>query len=131
MSSVWARVEPLLARVHKPARYIGCEDGAIPPRHEAFGPAGPMAWSLAFPDTYETGSPNQGLQILYEIFNERDEAVVNASVCLGATSLRHQLVDPLDMNKIRTHPWTNDDGHRREVLSLPADVNAPDLRVGA
>ena len=31
MSSLWARVEPLLARVQKPARYIGCEDGAITP----------------------------------------------------------------------------------------------------
>ena len=75
MSSVWARIEPLLARVQKPARYIGCEDGAITPRHDEFGPAGPVAWLLAYPDTYEIGLPNQGLQILYEILNERDDAV--------------------------------------------------------
>ncbi len=75
MSSVWERVEPLLARVQKPARYIGCEDGAIEPRSGAFGPAGPVAWLLAYPDTYEIGLPNQGLQILYEILNERDDAV--------------------------------------------------------
>ncbi|MEX2627515.1 MAG: TIGR03960 family B12-binding radical SAM protein [Ilumatobacteraceae bacterium] len=74
MSSVWARIEPLLARVQKPARYIGCEDGAITPRHE-LGPTGPVAWLLAYPDTYEIGLPNQGLQILYEILNERDDAV--------------------------------------------------------
>jgi radical SAM family uncharacterized protein len=30
---------------------------------------------LAYPDTYEIGLPNQGLQILYEILNERDDAV--------------------------------------------------------
>ncbi len=75
MSSVWARVEPLLARVQKPARYIGCEDGAIAPGHESFGPEGPVAWLLAYPDTYEIGLPNQGLQILYEILNERSDAV--------------------------------------------------------
>jgi radical SAM family uncharacterized protein len=71
MTSLWARIEPLLARVQKPARYIGCEDGAISPRH---GP-GRVAWLLAYPDTYEIGLPNQGLQILYEILNERDDAV--------------------------------------------------------
>lgn len=75
MSSVWARVEPLLARVQKPARYIGCEDGAITPRPQDFGPDGPVAWLLAYPDTYEIGLPNQGLQILYEILNERPDAV--------------------------------------------------------
>ena len=35
MTSLWARIEPLLARVQKPARYIGCEDGATTPRHGA------------------------------------------------------------------------------------------------
>ena len=34
-----------------------------------------MAWLLAYPDTYEIGLPNQGLQILYEILNERADAV--------------------------------------------------------
>jgi radical SAM family uncharacterized protein len=71
MISVWERVEPLLARVNKPARYIGCEDGAATPRH---GP-GRVAWLLAYPDTYEIGLPNQGLQILYELLNERPDAV--------------------------------------------------------
>lgn len=71
MTSLWSRIEPLLARVGKPARYIGCEDGAIVPQH---GP-GKVSWLLAYPDTYEIGLPNQGLQILFEILNERDDAV--------------------------------------------------------
>ncbi len=33
------------------------------------------SWLLAYPDTYEIGLPNQGLQILYEILNERADAV--------------------------------------------------------
>src|SRR5437879_10169916 len=71
MSSLWARLEPLLGQVQKPARYIGCEDGAQVPEHAA----DKVAWLLTYPDTYEIGLPNQGLQILYEILNERDDAV--------------------------------------------------------
>jgi len=70
-SSVWERLEPLLPRVSKPARYIGGEDGARTPDHH---PAR-VAWLLAYPDSYEIGLPNQGLQILYEILNERPDAV--------------------------------------------------------
>jgi radical SAM family uncharacterized protein len=71
MTSIWAQLEPLLARVQKPARYIGCEDGAQTPEHSP----DKVAWLLTYPDTYEIGLPNQGLQILYEILNERDDAV--------------------------------------------------------
>ncbi|MDZ7732518.1 MAG: TIGR03960 family B12-binding radical SAM protein [Acidimicrobiia bacterium] len=57
--------------MQKPARYIGCEDGAQQPPHDP----DVVAWLLTYPDTYEIGLPNQGLQILYEILNERDDAV--------------------------------------------------------
>ena len=60
MPSLWPHLEPLLARVEKPARYIGCEDGATRPRHDG----DKVAWLLVYPDTYEIGLPNQGLQIL-------------------------------------------------------------------
>ncbi len=70
-SSLWPRIEPLLARVTKPARYIGGELGAREPLHEP----GRVAWLLVYPDTYEIGLPNQGLQILYEILNEREDAL--------------------------------------------------------
>src|SRR3954471_10994909 len=71
MSDLWPRIEPLLARVEKPARYIGMEKGSLAPDH---GP-GRAAFLLLYPDTYEIGLPNQGLQILYELCNERDDAV--------------------------------------------------------
>jgi radical SAM family uncharacterized protein len=69
--SLWPRIEPLLGRVEKPARYIGMERGSVTPRHRP----GAVSWLLLYPDTYEIGLPNQGLQILYEILNERDDAV--------------------------------------------------------
>lgn len=71
MHDVWTQLEPYLASVEKPARYIGLELGAQRPEH---GPH-KVAWLLTYPDTYEVGLPNQGLQILYEILNERSDAV--------------------------------------------------------
>ncbi|WP_420627009.1 TIGR03960 family B12-binding radical SAM protein [Candidatus Poriferisodalis sp.] len=70
MTTLWPRLEPLLPRVSKPARYIGCEDGMQRPT------VGPhlTSWLLAYPDTYEIGLPNQGLQILYELLNERPDS---------------------------------------------------------
>src|SRR3954454_24268171 len=70
MTSLWPRIEPLLAGVEKPARYIGMERGSRVPVH---GP-GAVSWLLVSPDTYEIGLPNQGLQILYEIRTERPDA---------------------------------------------------------
>jgi radical SAM family uncharacterized protein len=75
MQSLWPRIEPLLATVSKPARYIGGELGAQVTQHD---PAA-VPWLLLYPDTYEVGLPNQGLQILYEILNERDDAVAERS----------------------------------------------------
>ena len=71
MSNLWPRVEPLLAKVEKPARYIGMERGSLRPEHRP----DLTSWLLVYPDTYEIGLPNQGLQILYEILNERDDAL--------------------------------------------------------
>jgi radical SAM family uncharacterized protein len=71
MSSVWTQLEPHLAGVERPARYIGLELGAQRPT----AVEGAVSWLLTYPDTYEIGLPNQGLQILYEILNERDDAL--------------------------------------------------------
>ena len=71
MDSLWTQLEPILSRVEKPARYIGCEDGMQRPTHHP----DKVAWLLAYPDIYDIGLPNQGLQILYEILNERSDAV--------------------------------------------------------
>jgi radical SAM family uncharacterized protein len=70
VTSLWDRVEPLLWHVAKPARYVGGEDGSV------LDDKGTSAtrWLLCYPDTYEIGLPNQGLQILYSILNERDDA---------------------------------------------------------
>ncbi len=71
MDTLWPQIERILPTVSKPARYIGGEQGSVYPEH---GP-GTVAWLLVYPDTYEIGLPNQGLQIIYEILNERPDAL--------------------------------------------------------
>ena len=91
MHDLWSQLEPLLAKVQKPARYIGLEDGAQSPQPD---PA-KANWLLIYPDTYEIGLPNQGLQILYEILNERSDALAERSyapwVDLEALLRAHEL----------------------------------------
>lgn len=99
MSSLWSRIEPLLARVEKPARYIGMERGSVAPEHRP----DKVAWLLVYPDTYEIGLPNQGLQILYEILNERDDAVAERSYAPW-NDLEHQLRNAgLPLFSVDTH----------------------------
>lgn len=65
--SVWERLEPHLAHVRKPAQYVGGE------HHQTLKDwtACDVRWLLCYPDAYEVGQPNQGIQILYEVLNER------------------------------------------------------------
>ncbi len=67
-SSLFSRLEPLLARVSKPVTYVGGEVNQV---SKPFGSV-EVRWALAYPDAYEVGQPNQGLAILYELLNEQD-----------------------------------------------------------
>ncbi len=70
-ASVFPLLEPRLPSVSKPIQYVGGElnstvkDWDSPPRAD-------VRWALMYPDAYEVGLPNQGVQILYEVLNERD-----------------------------------------------------------
>lgn len=68
VDSVYARLEPLLSGVSKPIQYIGGElNSTVKDWDEA-----EVRWALMYPDAYEVGLPNQGVQILYEVLNERE-----------------------------------------------------------
>jgi radical SAM family uncharacterized protein len=104
MSSLWPQLEPLLGKVQKPARYIGCEDGAQVPEHSPEK----VSWLLTYPDTYEIGLPNQGLQILYELVNERDDAVAERSYAPW-TDMEEQLrAHGLPLFSVDTHRAARD-----------------------
>jgi len=68
VESVYPRLEPLLPRVRKPVQYVGGEVNSVVKDWDAAA----VRWALLYPDAYEVGVPNQGIQILYEILNERD-----------------------------------------------------------
>ena len=65
---LFPRLEPLLPRVQKPIQYVGGElNATVKDWDEA-----QVRWALMYPDAYEVGLPNQGVQILYEVLNERE-----------------------------------------------------------
>src|SRR6266568_3809639 len=66
--SVYPELEPLLPRVRKPIQYVGGEVGSVVKDWDSAD----VRWALCYPDAYEVGLPNQGVQILYEVLNERD-----------------------------------------------------------
>jgi radical SAM family uncharacterized protein len=68
VQSVYPLLEPLLPLVRKPIQYVGGELNSVVKDWESCD----VRWALMYPDAYEVGLPNQGLQILYEVLNERD-----------------------------------------------------------
>jgi radical SAM family uncharacterized protein len=58
--------------VQKPIQYVGGELNASVKPWEAEDGSTRVRWALMYPDAYEVGQPNQGVQILYEVLNERD-----------------------------------------------------------
>ncbi len=70
-ASYWETIDPLLSQVRKPAQYVGGEHNQVASDWDASD----TRWLLCYPDTYEVGQPNQGIQILYEILNERATAL--------------------------------------------------------
>jgi radical SAM family uncharacterized protein len=66
VTDLWPLVEPLLARVERPARYIDSEFGVRRDPDAAYRVA------LLYPDTYELGMANQALAILYDLLNSAE-----------------------------------------------------------
>jgi radical SAM family uncharacterized protein len=71
--SLFARLEPHLPSVQKPIQYVGGELNSV---QKPWGDdERTVRWALMYPDAYEVGLPNQGVQILYEVLNERDDVL--------------------------------------------------------
>lgn len=79
-TSVFPLLEPLLEQVSKPIQYVGGELNSTVKDWNCggHGPQGQeltTRWALMYPDAYEVGVPNQGVMILYEVLNERPDAL--------------------------------------------------------
>jgi radical SAM family uncharacterized protein len=74
VESVFDRLEALLPQVSKPIQYVG---GELNSQVKDWNVGGPetVRWALMYPDAYEVGLPNQGVMILYEVINERPDAL--------------------------------------------------------
>jgi radical SAM family uncharacterized protein len=98
--SLFPRLEPLLPLVQKPIQYVGGELNSAVKDWDTVA----VRWALMYPDAYEVGLPNQGVQILYEILNERDWILAERTYAVFA-----------DMERVmREHeiPQFTVDGHR-------------------
>lgn len=71
VQSVFPDLERLLPHVQKPVQYVGGELNAVIKEWDDVA----VRWVLMYPDAYEVGIPNQGVQILYEVLNERPDVL--------------------------------------------------------
>ena len=88
---IWPTLEPLLERVGKPIQYVGGELNSTVKDWNCGGFAlsgdeQTVRWALMYPDAYEVGVPNQGVMILYEVLNERPDAIAERTYAVGPAS---------------------------------------------
>lgn len=65
-------LEEILATVEKPARYVGGEWNAVQKDWDSVK----VKMAFAFPDVYEVGMSHLGMQILYKVVNDREDALM-------------------------------------------------------
>lgn len=61
--------DEILMKIDKPARYIGNELNSVRKNKEDVA----IRFAMCFPDVYEIGMSHLGIQILYDMFNKRDD----------------------------------------------------------
>ena len=85
-NSVKEKLDRILNRVNKPARYIGGEPNVIVKKD---GEAG-LRFAFCFPDTYEIGMSSMGLALLYSIMN-RETDVAFERVFAPGTDMEEEM----------------------------------------
>ena len=98
--SVFPELERLLPFVQKPVQYVGGELNAVVKPWDSVQ----VHWALMYPDAYEVGIPNQGVQILYEVLNERAD-----TLCERTYAVWPDLEKLMRENEV---PQFTVDGHR-------------------
>ncbi len=61
--------DEILLKIEKPARYIGNEVNSVMKDKDKVD----IRFAMCFPDVYEIGMSHLGIQILYDMFNRRDD----------------------------------------------------------
>ena len=65
--------DDILLNIEKPARYIGGEVNAVMKEKELEAGEIAVRFAMCFPDVYEIGISHLGIQILYDMFNRRED----------------------------------------------------------
>ena len=65
--------DDILLSIEKPARYIGGEVNAVMKEKELEAGEIAVRFAMCFPDVYEIGMSHLGIQILYDMFNRRED----------------------------------------------------------
>ena len=61
--------DDILLNIEKPARYIGHEVNSVMKDKKAVD----IRFAMCFPEVYEVGMSHLGIQILYDMFNRRED----------------------------------------------------------
>lgn len=61
--------DEILLKIEKPARYIGNEVNSVMKNKDEVD----IRFAMCFPDVYEIGMSHLGIQILYDMFNQRED----------------------------------------------------------
>ena len=64
-----ALTDDILLKIEKPARYIGNEINSVMKDKDSID----IRFAMCFPDVYEIGMSHLGIQILYDMFNRRED----------------------------------------------------------
>lgn len=64
-----SKLDKILKRVDKPARYIGMEVGSVYKDFET----SPVTFAFSYPDVYEIGMSYSGLEIIYGLINSQED----------------------------------------------------------
>ena len=79
--------DEILLSIDKPARYIGGEVNSVMKDQNRVS----IRFAMCFPDVYEIGMSHLGIQILYDMFNRREDVWCGNSAFLFPSAAAHRL----------------------------------------
>ena len=101
--------DDILLEIEKPARYIGGEVNAVMKNVEDID----VRFAMCFPDVYEIGMSHLGIQILYDMFNRREDVW-----CERVYSPWHDLDKVMREQKIPSYAFSTSEINEIHSMSM-------------
>ena len=103
-SSIFDELEQVLPLVSKPIQYVGGEVNAVLKSWDDTR----VRWALMYPDAYEVGAPNQGVQILYEVLNEVEDVLAERTYAVWPDLEAHMRANGIPQFTVDAHRAVRD-----------------------